>query len=148
MVRDDKFGKFLRDVLFEEILPTVPLPEKEKRAYAESVLERFANPYAAHRLLSIALNSVSKWKVRVLPTLQDYQKLFGKLPPNLTQSMVYLIKFYRSGDNIQDSEEVKAFFAGKPSVREILGNTSFWGMDLNTIPGFTEAVEKGIVQEK
>ncbi len=148
MVRDDKFGKFLRDVLFEEILPTVPLPEKEKRAYAESVLERFANPYAAHRLLSIALNSVSKWKVRVLPTLLDYQKLFGKLPPNLTQSMVYLIKFYRSGDNIQDSEEVKAFFAGKPSVREILGNTSFWGMDLNTIPGFTEAVEKGIVQEK
>ncbi len=139
MVRDSEFGKFLRQVLFEEVMPTVDLPEEEKRAYAESVLERFANPYAQHRLLSIALNSVSKWKVRVLPTLLDYQKKFGKLPPCLTQSMAYLVKFYRTCE-INDSPQVKEFFAGSPTLEQILGNTDFWGMDLNTIPGFTATV--------
>ena len=146
MVRDEKFGKFLRTVLFEEVMPTVNLPEAEKKAYAESVLERFANPYAQHRLLSIALNSVSKWKVRVLPTLLDYLKLTGKLPACLTQSMAYLIDFYRSCE-INDAPEVKAFFASKPDVKTILGKADFWGMDLNTIPGFTAAVEQGVTKQ-
>ena len=112
----------------------------------DDVLERFANPYAQHRLLSIALNSVSKWKVRVLPTLLDYLKLTGKLPACLTQSMAYLIDFYRSCE-INDAPEVKAFFASKPDVKTILGKTDFWGMDLNTIPGFTAAVERGVTKQ-
>ncbi len=145
MVRDPEFNQYLKSILFDEILPTVPLPDAEKRAYAESILERFANPYAQHRLLSIALNSVSKWKVRVLPTILDYQQQFGKLPPNLTRSLASLIDFYR-GCEINDSEEVKAFFAAKPEVKAILGNVDFWGMDLNTIPGFTEAVEKAVTR--
>ena len=72
------------------------LPEDEKRAYAESVLERFANPFAHHKLLSIALNSVSKWKVRVLPTILDYVRLKGTLPENLTRSFAWLLRFYRT----------------------------------------------------
>ena len=145
MVRDEKFGAFLRKVLFEEVMPTVPLPEAEKQEYAASVLERFANPYANHRLLSIALNSTSKWKVRVLPSLLDYLKIKGELPECLTQSMAYLIDFYRSCE-IQDSPSVVEFFAGKPSVEEILANTELWGMDLNTIPGFTEKVKNGVTR--
>ena len=147
MVRDEKFGKFLRTVLFEEVLPTVPLPEDQKRAYAESVLERFANPFANHRLLSIALNSTSKWKVRVLPTLLDYLKMKGELPCCLTQSMAYLIDFYRTCE-IQDSPDVVEFYKKNPTVEEILGNESFWGMDLNTIPGFTEKVKAGVTSGK
>lgn len=141
MVRNEKYNRYLNTILFEEILPTVPLPEAEKSAYARSVLERFANPYARHRLLSIALNSVSKWRVRVLPTILDYLKLYGKLPPALSLSMASLIKFYRTCE-IQDKEEVKAFFARRPDVIEILGNTEFWGMDLNTLPGFTQLVKE------
>ena len=57
--------------------------------------------------------------------------------------MAYLIDFYRSCD-IQDSPSAAAFFAGKPSVEEILGNTELWGMDLNTVPGFTERVKKEV----
>lgn len=143
MVRDEKFGSFLRTVLFEEVMPTIDLPEAEKQSYAESVLERFANPYANHRLLSIALNSTSKWRVRVLPTLLDYVKIKGELPECLTMSMAYLINFYRTVE-FEDSPEVKAFFATKPTVEEILGNTQLWGMDLNTIPNFTETVKKGV----
>ena len=141
MVRDPKFNTLLRSVLFDEIFPTVPLPADEKRAYAESVLERFANPYAQHRLLSIALNSVSKWKVRVLPTLLDYQRMFGRLPPNLTRSMASLIEFYRTCE-AQDSPDILAFFKTNPPLPSILSRTDFWGMDLNTIPGFTDMVSR------
>ncbi len=143
MVNDEKFGKYLRTVLFEEVLPTVDLPEDEKRAYAQSVLERFANPYAQHRLLSIALNSVSKWKVRVLPTLLDYVKIFNKLPECLTSSMASLIDFYRTC-KFEDSDNVKAFFATNPTVEEILANKDFWDMDLNTIPNFTDFVKSKV----
>lgn len=143
MVRDERFGAFLRRVLFEEVMPTVCLPEDEKKSYAQAVLERFANPFAEHRLLSIALNSVSKWRVRVLPTLLDYTALFGKLPPCLTKSMSYLIDFYRTCP-FQDTPQVTAFFERRPGTAEILGNTEFWGMDLNGIPGFTQAVAEGL----
>ena len=146
MVRDEKFGEFLRQVLFTEVMPTIELPESEKREYAESVLERFANPYANHRLLSIALNSTSKWRVRVLPTILDYVKIKGELPEALTMSMAYLINFYRTV-SFEDSPSVKEFFATKPTVEAILANQEFWGMDLNTIPGFTQKVKSGVVEK-
>lgn len=142
MIRDPYFNTYLRSVLFDEIAPTVELPQDEKTAYAESVLERFANPYAHHRLLSIAMNSVSKWRVRILPTILDYVELFGKLPPLLTRSIASLIDFYKT-DAVNDAPEVRAFFQTNPSVSAILANRDFWGMDLNTIPGFTQAVENG-----
>lgn len=145
MVKDEKFGEFLRKVLFEEVMLTINLPDEQKKAYAESVLERFANPYANHRLLSIALNSSSKWRVRVLPSLLDYLKITGELPECLTKSMAYLIKFYRQ-EEFEDSPRVKEFFALNPTVEEILGNAELWGMDLNTIPNFTEKVKMGVAE--
>ena len=140
LVADKKFNNFFRQILFEEIFPTVKLPVEERLAYAESVLERFANPFANHRLLSICLNSVSKWKVRVLPTILDYFKLKGFLPKGLVGSMASLIKFYRT-DAVNDSPEVTAYFKSKPSVDDILRKSDFWGMDLTSIPGFAEMVK-------
>jgi tagaturonate reductase len=134
LVADPKFNAHFRRILFEEIFPTVDLPEAEKRAYAESVLERFANPFAHHKLLSIALNSVSKWKVRVLPTVLDYKRKFGRLPPALWGSLDSLIRFYRERpDLVNDSPEVVAFFKTNPAREQILANAEFWGMDLNTL---------------
>ena len=134
LVADPKFNAHFRRILFEEIFPTVDLPDDEKRAYAESVLERFANPFAHHKLLSIALNSVSKWKVRVLPTVLDYKRMFGRLPPSLWGSLDSLIRFYRERpDLVNDSPEVVDFFKTNPTREQILANAGFWGMDLNTL---------------
>ena len=80
---DPEFGAFVRNVMFEEICPTVDLPEAEKRSFAESVLERFANPFAHHRLASIALNSAAKWKVRCLPVVCDHYRMFGRMPAGM-----------------------------------------------------------------
>ena len=140
LVKDPKFNAFFRQILFEEISPTIDLPEDDKRAYAESVLERFANPFANHRLLSISLNSVSKWKVRVLPTILDYNAKFGKLPEGLVKSLGSLIKFYRT-DKVNDSADVMEFFKGNPSADDVMKKVDFWGMDLTTIPGFADMVK-------
>ncbi len=140
MVRDPAFNAYLRTILFDEILPTIDLPDAEKRAFAESVLERFANPFAQHRLLSIALNSVAKWKVRILPTILDYLALYGTLPVGLTASMASLIAFYQRGP-VQDVPQVVDFFATQPTVKMILARSDFWGMDLNALPDFTRQVE-------
>ena len=104
------------------------------------MLERFANPFANHRLLSISLNSVSKWKVRVLPTILDYNAKFGKLPEGLVKSLGSLIKFYRT-DKVNDSPDVMEFFKGNPSADDVMKKTEFWGMDLTTVPGFADMVK-------
>ena len=95
MTKDRQISAFLRRVLFDEIVPQVPLPEAERRAYAATILERFANPFIRHELLSIALNSVSKWVVRVLPTVEDWVKDGKPAPDGLAFSLAALLWFYR-----------------------------------------------------
>jgi len=89
-------GAFVRKVLFEEIFPTVPLPDDEKRAFAETVLERFANPFAHHKLASIALNTIAKWKARCLPVVCDYCRITGKLPEAMMQGYDAIARHYDS----------------------------------------------------
>jgi len=80
VVGDSEGREFLRRILFDEVYPTVNLPDAEKTDYANSVLERFSNPFAHHKLSSIALNTVAKWKTRCLPVVCDYYRQFGKFP--------------------------------------------------------------------
>ena len=82
-IEDKELNLFLRKVIFDEIFPTVDLPNTEKIDYAESVLERFANPFAHHKLESIALNTAAKWKARCLPVVADYYRLYGRLPERM-----------------------------------------------------------------
>ena len=119
----------LKSRVFDEIVPTLTLPEDELKAYAGAVLERFANPYIKHYWKSISLNSVSKWKVRVLPSLTAYRAKFGKIPVGLAASLGYLIKLYKSG-MATDAEDVISFMKEK-SVAEILANKTFWDEDLS-----------------
>ena len=145
------------------MFPTVQLPDDEKKAFAESIIERFLNPFANHQLISISLNSISKWQVRVLPSLIDYEKINGKLPKVLAFSFAALLSFYRgtvdaagnwSGKRaagaypIRDDAEKIAFLNAEfdrlkqsgdyeAFIRTVMARTDFWGMDLNTIPGFT-----------
>ena len=95
-IEDKDFNAFVRKVVFEEIFPTVDLPDEEKNEYAESVLERFANPFAHHQLKSIALNTVAKWKTRCLPVVCDYAAKFGKLPENMMQGYEAMARHYDS----------------------------------------------------
>ncbi|MCL2527530.1 MAG: tagaturonate reductase [Defluviitaleaceae bacterium] len=101
MMADPLFVKYLRQGIYKEIIPTINLDEENLNSFAASVFDRFANPHIKHYLLSIALNSVSKFKARVLPTILDYHKETGSLPDVLTFGFAALLAFY-NGDEMRD----------------------------------------------
>ena len=126
---DATMKEHIRKCVFDEIIPTLDLPKEELIDYAENVLTRFSNPYIKHYLSSIALNSVSKFKVRVLPSILEYHKRFGTLPPTLTFAFAKLIDFYRT-DMTNDDPAIVDFMKNA-SVAEILSKTEYWGEDLS-----------------
>ena len=156
---DNQFtGEFIKDTVFEEINKTLDLSEEELNNFASEVFDRFRNPFIKHQLSSIALNSVSKFKVRVLPSLLAYQEKFQELPVHLTFTFACLIRFYKGEWKgrelpVQDDVEVKEFFKNvwkkvdyKEISGEVLRQSKFWDQDLTKIPGLEEQVALGLEQ--
>ncbi|MDE6319507.1 MAG: tagaturonate reductase [Lachnospiraceae bacterium] len=129
-LKDEKVSALLKKCIFEEIIPTIGDTE-DNRAFGAAVLERFSNPFIKHMLLSIALNSVSKFKARVLPTILEYQEQKGTYPQALVFSLAALIAFYRT-DNANDGEEIVEFMK-KASVADILKREDYWGEDISAL---------------
>ncbi len=129
-IGDATINAYLHKCVYEEILKTIGENE-ESTAFAKAVFERFANPYIKHRLRSIALNSVSKFSVRVLPTLLEYKNKFGVLPVGLTLSLAYLIYFYKN-DTPDDSAEVMEAMKNA-TLAEILSDESLWGVNISAL---------------
>lgn len=145
-------GTFINKAIFEEINETIDMDKKELDIFADDVLDRFRNPFIKHNLSSIALNSISKFKVRVLPSILGYISKFDKVPTNLTFAFACLIRFYKGTWNgttlpVDDSKDITDAFQAIWSsndtvkvVRQILENTEFWGEDLTKINGLSEAL--------
>ncbi len=159
MTEDSVVSKFLNRVMFEEIVPFVPLPDAERVAYAETIMERFANPYIRHELISIALNSVSKWQVRVLPTVKDYIATNGKAPVGLAFSLAALLNFYRGkfveGGHYEGERHGQSYRIlenadllsimnsawqgdAKTVAATLLADVRLWGEDLTRLAGLAE----------
>jgi tagaturonate reductase len=110
-MKTPELEQLISDIIAEEIIPTLPLEKEALTTYASDILDRFRNPFVAHKLSDISLNSVAKIKSRILPTLFDYRKNFGKCPEKLSASILSLLLFYlRNQDKIRDTQEVKAYF--------------------------------------
>jgi len=128
-IDDEKMLAHVKKCVYDEIVPTLDLPREELVEYADSVVERFANPYIKHFLSSIALNSVSKFKVRVLPSILEYIKRYNKMPEELILSLAALIKFYKT-DMVNDDKDVEEFMKNA-TTEEILAKTEYWDQDLS-----------------
>lgn len=128
-MKNEKMCGFDKKCVYEEIIPTLDLPTEELVEYADNVFERFSNPYIKHLCSAISLNSVSKFKVRVLPSILEYIKRNDKMPENLITSFAKLIEFYKTG-NPNDDEKVMEFMKNS-GVNEILSNSDLWGEDLS-----------------
>lgn len=158
-MEDEPVYEFIYRTVYEEVLPTLTLPREELELFAEAVLTRFRNPYVRHALLSIALNSVSKWRSRCLPALLAGLERTGRLPARLTFSLAALMAFYtgstmrgrvltgRRGDEeygISDDAAVLAFFAEnsgretKEFVDAYLSRRDFHGRDLTQVEGLAD----------
>ncbi len=132
---DETVSAYLNKCMNREILPAIG-DNEDSTKFMNDVFDRFRNPFIKHRLRSIALNSVSKFSVRVLPTILDYKEKFGSYPKGLSLSLAYLIFFYKN-DTPDDSADVIAFMKEK-SISEILSNADFWQTDLSDM---TEMIE-------
>ena len=132
---DETVFGFLNKCMFSEILPTIGF-DNGNEAFALAVYDRFRNPFIRHRLRSIALNSVSKFSVRVLPTLLEYKQQRGVCPKCLTMSLALLLEFYKT-DTPDDLPEVTERMKNG-SVAQLLSDTSLWQADLSEL---TQAVE-------
>ncbi|MBN8575393.1 MAG: tagaturonate reductase [Cytophagales bacterium] len=154
-VDDTDTGKFIREAIFNEILPTLELPADELTQFAHDVLERFQNPFIRHELASIALNSISKFRVRILPSLLAYQQQKG-LPKRLIRSLASLILFYKGewkgvATPVNDAAETVEIFrrawqcdSVDQTCTQILQHTDLWDTDLTQVPGLAQAVIKDL----
>ncbi len=170
-VEDPVVGRFIKEAISDEIIPTLEQSREELQNFAEAVMDRFKNPFMKHYLMSISLNAMSKFKTRVLPSIFRYQEINQKLPRRLVFSLAALIAFYkgeRAGEQIdvKDDAEILALYKGLWSaydgtrqsleliVKEVLGYEKIWEMNLNNIHGLHEQVtddleiilDKGMVE--
>ena len=127
-VEDEKMAAFLHRCVFSEIIPTLPGDADGLTEYAKNVLIRFDNPYINHLLRSISLNSTSKFKYRVLPSITAYKAKFGVYPPALVFGFAKLIEYYKSGEPDDDVDAVG--YIKEHSVRDILSNEKLWGANI------------------
>jgi tagaturonate reductase len=148
-------GKFINQTIYKEIIPALNMPESELKSFAAEVVDRFRNPFVNHALLSISLNSMSKYKARVLDTVKEYQAKKDELPENLVIALAALMVFYKGSVdgkkiNLKDEDYVLSFFNTHWTevdhhildidvfVEMFLSNIIIWGEDLTKIEGLTE----------
>ena len=137
---DETAFNFLNKAMKEEILSTIGENE-DSIAFASSVFDRFKNPFIHHKWRAIALNSVSKFSVRVLPTILEYKEKNNRLPKCLTMSLAFLIYFYKN-DNPEDAQSVVEAMKND-GIADILKNEALWGENLSDmIDAVTEYYNK------
>lgn len=150
-------GDYIKKTIYNEIMPTLDLSKDELEDFAESVLDRFRNPFIKHYLMSISLNGMSKFKTRVLPSILEYKNRNNDLPKLLLFSLAATIYFYkgsRNGEsiNLSDDTEILELYNNLWSrydgsynsilyiVENILALDKLWDINLNDIPGMTKMV--------
>ena len=162
-MEDDTVRGFMNKMLYDEVIPTLPLDKKDLTDFAAAVQDRFNNPFVNHELMSISLNSTSKWRARDLPSFAEYVELKGELPPCLTASFAAYMAFYscnvqalteaglicrrpKGNDyTIQDDRFVLEFYYEHRSdsaaalTHAVMTDRRMWGQDLTAIPGFEAA---------
>ena len=169
-MKDPVIRKYMEETLYNEVIPTLSLSKEDCEEFAKAVIDRFLNPFVDHRLLSISLNSVSKWEARCLPSFLGYVNKFNKLPKYLTFSIAALMSFYtsqteaefnggivlkgnRNGEeyNITDDKAVLDFFrdnsgkSAKEFTHAYLSNTKFFGgEDLSKVLNLEEVITEYI----
>ena len=115
-VADAEIGRFIEDLMHEEIIPTLAQPDGlDLHEYADSLIERFANPALRHRLHQIAMDGSQKLPQRWLGTLRDRLHAGGSIE-HLTLALAawirYVVGFDQNGVQIDVQDPLCASFHG------------------------------------
>ena len=142
-VTDPDVGRFIGELVNSEIKPTIDLPADEMDAFANSVIERFMNPFIRHELMSIALNSTTKFRTRLLPSYNDYRAKFGKSPKHILFAFAALVVFFRGKRGDEDIElkddaeylefwkDVRKLSDPADMAKKALSASDIWQQDLD-----------------
>lgn len=152
-VMEDPDFSIMVDKLFqEELIPMLSLPKNELEEYSEQIKERFKNPFVRHELSAIALNTISKFKARLLPILLRFNQQKHKNPHYITLALAATILNYR-GDKfpVHDDKEVMEKFSQawknpETVVTTLLQDDTFWGQDLTKVKDLAKDVENNLAQ--
>ena len=163
-MHDDAVRGYMNKMLYDEVIPTLPLDRADLESFAAAVQDRFNNPFVNHELMSISLNSTSKWRARNMPSFLDYIEINGKLPVCLTMSFAAYIAFFSNdiqalnenglvcrrpkGNEYVCSDDrwvLEFYYEHKDDsieelVHAVMTNQQMWGQDLTAIEGFEAAV--------
>ena len=148
-VLDENVGQFIKKYAYDVVIPTIDLDKDDLLNFANSVFDRYINPFVRHELMSIALNSISKFKERVLPTFFDYYKMCGTYSKIVAFSLASLIIFYEGkrdnetiklNDNPEFLKYIESIKNSDEYVYKFLSNTDFFGCDLTKLDGFYDLV--------
>lgn len=161
-MHDDVIRGFMNKMLLEEVVPILPLDQEDCKQFAAAVEDRFNNPFVNHELMSISLNSTSKWRARNMPSLLEYVEKKGTLPTCLSMGLAAYIAFYsndiqgltdkglvckRPAGNeytVSDDRWVLEFYNAHKDddiptlVHAVMTNEQMWGQDLTAVPGFEQ----------
>ncbi len=150
---DNEFtGGLINQIIFDEIIPTLDFEKDQIEEFAHEILDRFRNPFIKHNISSLALNCISKFKVRVLPSILEYIKIYDKLPTNLTFAFAALIRFYKGTYNgeslpIDDNKEIVENFVEiwkhndyTTITNAVLSNEEYWGEELTKVKNLSNAI--------
>ena len=154
----ERVNTYIKALLLEEVIPTIDYPKLELEAFASAVLQRFENPSIHHKLLSIALNSTTKFKTRLLPSMLGYYHKKQRLPKRIVLALAALIHFYRGHwkeeeiplkddlKHIQYFQEAWNEYKDDYSAlaQKILAFSDLWEQDLNEIEGLAELLASAL----
>ena len=87
LLADKSAARWIRDLMYEEIVPTLAYRLDLVASFADETFDRFRNPYTNHKLADISKGHADKVKVRLAPTRAEYERLFGKPPPRIVEAM-------------------------------------------------------------
>ena len=92
-MHDETILGYMNKMLLQEVVPILPLDQDDCKKFAAAVEDRFNNPFVNHELMSISLNSTSKWRARNMPSFLTYTAEQKKLTKCLTMSLAAYIAF-------------------------------------------------------
>lgn len=152
VMNDEDFGQFIQDEMTKEISPIIDLPKDELASYCEAIKERFENPFVHHELQSIALNSISKYKTRLLQGVIQSLNETNKVPRRMVAALAALLVIYGNYEEITvqpvDGEETIAKFktlkASNDYVHAVLSDQELWGEDLTQYPELETEVKDDV----
>ena len=146
---------YMNKMRLDEVAPILPLDQEDCKKFAAAVQDRFNNPFVNHELMSISLNSTSKWRARNMPSFLEYVGKNGQLPTSLTLSFAAYkgLGCKRAKCNeytVSDDRWVLEFYNEHKNddvptlVHAVMTNEQMWGQDLTKVPGFEEATVKNL----